>query len=97
VANSTWKTEPTQRRSSRAHERGDIFEQGTNDKGLPGPKTTIANYVENKYVHLIVAAPDLLDALINALPNLEWANIHGSRCEETINQVRAAIAKAVKP
>lgn len=63
MSQSTWKAEPTQRRSSRAFERSDIYEQGINDKGLPGPKNTIANYVENKYVPLIAAAPELLKAL----------------------------------
>lgn len=36
---------------------------------------------------------ELLAALEAALPNLEWANIHGSRCEETLSQIKAAILK----
>jgi len=74
---SMWKSEPTQRRSSRAHERSDIYEQGVNDKGLPGPKTTIANYVENKYVPVILAAPEmakLLEASRHLLKSYEYGN-----------------------
>jgi hypothetical protein len=43
---------------------------------------------------VMAAAPELLDALEASLPNLEWANIHGSRCEELLNQTKAAIRKA---
>lgn len=43
---------------------------------------------------LIEAAPELLTALEAAVPNLQWANIHGSRCEELLQQVRAALVKA---
>lgn len=36
----------------------------------------------------------LLAACKAALPNMEWANIHGSRCEEELAQLKEAIAKA---
>ena len=37
---------------------------------------------------------ELLEACKLALPQLEWANIHGSRGEEILTQVKAAIAAA---
>ena len=43
---------------------------------------------------LIAAAPDLLAACRKALPQLRWANCHGSRCDELIAEIEAAIAKA---
>ena len=43
---------------------------------------------------LIAAAPDLLAALKAAIPQLHWANLHGSRCEELLDQVGTALAKA---
>jgi hypothetical protein len=36
----------------------------------------------------------LLAALRATLPNLEWANIHGSRCEELLELVKTAIDNA---
>ena len=43
---------------------------------------------------LMAAAPDLFEALEEALPSLQWANIHGSRCDEEIAAAQLAIAKA---
>jgi len=43
---------------------------------------------------LLAAAPELLEALKESLPQLRWANVHGSRCDELIAEVVAAIAKA---
>jgi hypothetical protein len=40
------------------------------------------------------ALQDLLAAAEAALPHLHWADCHGSRCPEAIEQIRAAIAKA---
>ena len=40
------------------------------------------------------AAPKMLEALEEVLPQIRWANIHGSRCEELIVQVESVIAKA---
>jgi|HubBroStandDraft_4_1064222.scaffolds.fasta_scaffold05566_11 hypothetical protein len=37
---------------------------------------------------------ELLFALKTALPNLEWANLHGSRCEETLKMIKAVIQRA---
>jgi hypothetical protein len=36
---------------------------------------------------------ELLVALKAALPNLHWANIHGSRCDEAIEMAEQAITK----
>lgn len=44
--------------------------------------------------HLRLQKAELLIALKAALPNLEWANVHGSRCEELLSQVKSAIRNA---
>ena len=36
---------------------------------------------------------ELLAALKATLPNLEWANLHGSRCEELLARVKEVIFK----
>jgi hypothetical protein len=36
----------------------------------------------------------LLAVLEAVLPNLEWANLHGSRCEEMLSQAKTIIRKA---
>ena len=46
------------------------------------------------WLQLRDAAPQLLEALLVSLPNLEWANLHGSRCDEVIVQVKNAIKAA---
>jgi hypothetical protein len=45
---------------------------------------------------LIAAAPELLEALKECLPQIRWASIHGSRCDELIAEVEAAIRKATE-
>ena len=47
-----------------------------------------------KFCPLHEAAPEMLKALKAVLPQIEWANVHGSRCEELLGLVKAAIAKA---
>jgi hypothetical protein len=37
---------------------------------------------------------ELLLVLKAALPNLEWANLHGSRCEELLNHIKTTIQRA---
>jgi len=37
------------------------------------------------------------EALAAALPHLHWANCHGSRCDEAIAAVKAALADPVAP
>jgi hypothetical protein len=37
---------------------------------------------------------ELLVAIKAALPNLEWANIHGSRCEELLKMIKTVIQRA---
>lgn len=45
--------------------------------------------------HLIAAAPDLLEALKECLPDLEhYASTHGPGPDRRLEQARAAIAKA---
>jgi hypothetical protein len=48
----------------------------------------------DKIAHACAINGELLAALKVALPNLEWANIHGSRCEEILVQIKAAIRRA---
>lgn len=45
---------------------------------------------------LLAAAPALLEACRAALPQLHWANCHGSRCDEAIATIEAAIAAATE-
>lgn len=47
-----------------------------------------------RFATMICALHDLLECCREALPHLHWANTHGSRCDEAIASVEAAIAKA---
>lgn len=49
---------------------------------------------EEANANLMTAAPQLLAVLMDCLPQLRWANIHGSRCPELIRDVELAIAQA---
>jgi hypothetical protein len=42
------------------------------------------------------SAVGIFEALKASLPILEWANIHGSRCEEVLSQVKSAIQNALR-
>ena len=53
---------------------------------------TLASGKRAELVRLANAAPHLWAALKSAMPQLEWANLHGSRCEELLAQAKAALA-----
>lgn len=79
---------PWRRNGHTSIESKDRWIASTDSGGVKGFSEDVAN------AHLIAAAPELLEALKAALPHLQWANIHGSRCDEQIAQTQAAIAKA---
>ena len=51
-------------------------------------------YPADANARLIAEAPALLEVLKAALPQVHWANIHGSRNDELVTTIEAAIAKA---